>query len=66
MRGAVMMSHKYKIGQTVRVVQKTYEAAPKGSFRVVRTLPTEHGVRQYRIQSTTDGHERVVSEAELD
>lgn len=60
------MSHKYKTGQTVRVVPKTYETAPKGSFRIVRTLPTEHGVKQYRIQSTTDGHERVVSEAELD
>jgi hypothetical protein len=61
-----MMAHKYKAGQTVRVVPKTHEAAPKGSFRIVRALPTEHGVKQYRIQSTTDGHERVVSEAELD
>ncbi len=60
------MGHKYKSGQTVRVVPRSYEAAPQGSFRIVRTLPTEHGIRQYRIQSTVDGHERVVSEAELD
>jgi hypothetical protein len=60
------MGHKYKTGQTVRLVPRTYDAAPKGSFRIVRALPTEHGIKQYRIQSTTDGHERVVSEAELD
>jgi hypothetical protein len=28
-------------------------------------MPSEHGLRQYRIRSLTDGHERMVIEAEL-
>lgn len=60
-----MTGHKFKAGQTVTVVARRYEASPRGSFSIVRILPTEHGVNQYRIKSVADGHERVVSEAEL-
>jgi hypothetical protein len=28
-------------------------------------MPTEHGLRQYRIRSLTDGHERMALEVEL-
>lgn len=60
-----MMAHKFRAGQTVMIATRRYGETPSGSFSVVRALPTEHGIKQYRIKSNTDGHERVVSEAEL-
>lgn len=60
-----MTAHKFKIGQTVTIARRPYEETPMGSFSVVRALPTERGIKQYRIKSARDGHERVVSEAEL-
>jgi hypothetical protein len=60
-----MTAHKFKDGQTVTIVARRYEVTPSGSFSIVRALPTEQGIKQYRIRSNADGHERVVSEAEL-
>jgi hypothetical protein len=60
-----MNAHKFKTGQTVTIAARRYEMTPKGSFTIVCPLPTEHGVKQYRVKSDADGHERVVSEAEL-
>ena len=34
-------------------------------FEVVRLLPPEKGVFQYRVRSIRDGHERAVFESEL-
>jgi hypothetical protein len=31
----------------------------------VRLMPSEHGLRQYRIRSLLDGHERMAVETEL-
>jgi len=42
-----------------------YMTKAQGSFKVVRQLPAEHGMNQYRIKSSTDGHERVVMECEV-
>jgi hypothetical protein len=60
-----MTAHKFKTGQTVTMATRPYGDTPMGSFSIVRALPTEHGIKQYRIKSSRDGHERVVSEAEL-
>ena len=60
-----MAAHKFTAGQAVRIVPGPVGAA-RGSFKVVRVLPTEHGVNQYRIKSDTDGHERVVTEIEIE
>ena len=61
-----MGAHKIKTGQRVTVASsKRGGALPGGTFRVVRPLPEEAGVWQYRIKSVTDGHERVVSENDL-
>jgi hypothetical protein len=57
--------HKFKAGQLVRVLPNHNVSDARGSFKVVRVLPTEHGVNQYRIKSETDGHERVVTESEV-
>jgi hypothetical protein len=60
-----MTTHKFRPGQTVTIATRPYGETPAGSFSIVRALPTEHGIKQYRIKSSRDGHERVVSEAEL-
>lgn len=64
-----MESHRYHIGQTVRFVKVSRSAGvgglPNGNFRVVGLLPEYHGNNQYRIQSTSDGHQRVAVEGEI-
>jgi len=62
---AHMTAHRFKPGQTVTIATRRYAETPTGTFSIVRVLPTEHGIKQYRIRSNADGHERVVSEAEL-
>jgi hypothetical protein len=57
--------HRFETGATVLLTVRRYEDSPEGSFTIVRVMPTEHGVKQYRIRSNVDGHERIVSEAEL-
>jgi hypothetical protein len=41
------------------------QPVPKGSFKIVRLLPEDRGIRHYRIKSVMDGHERVVTEGEI-
>ena len=60
-----MNAHKFKPGQTVEFLRGDTLQKPLGTFEIVRLMPTEHGVRQYRIRSLADGHERVVNEIEL-
>ena len=64
-----MDSHRYRVGQTVRYIKAARGAGmrmtPNESFRVVRLLPEYQGNNQYRVKSTTDGHERVVGEGEI-
>ena len=61
--------HRYRVGQTVRFVKASRGTgtsnAPQGSFSVVRLLPEYLGNNQYRLKSTSDGHERVVGEGEI-
>jgi len=62
-------SHRYQVGRPVRFRRAAIGCKVAGvsrdTFRIVRLLPIEHGAPQYRIQSTRDNHERVVSEAEI-
>jgi hypothetical protein len=60
-----MSESKFKPGQTVRIILGPRVSAAPGSFKIVRILPTERGIIQYRIKSETDGHERVVTEGEV-
>jgi hypothetical protein len=60
------MTYKFKIGQVV-----TFSPAVPGSadrdvkFEILRLLPAERGVNQYRLKAVIDGHERVALESEL-
>lgn len=60
-----MPPHKFKIKQSVEFLGSYLRPKPLGRFQVVRVMPTEHGILQYRIKSLSDGHERVVTESEL-
>jgi len=60
-----MPTHKFKINQSVELIARDLRLGSPRRFSIVRPLPTEHGVLQYRIKSLTDGHERVVTESEL-
>jgi len=58
-------AHKFKIKQLVDFVAWDFRLTPLGQFEIVRVMPVEHGIHQYRIKSMKDGHERVVIESEL-
>ena len=64
-----MESHRYSVGENVRFVKASQSGGiggtPAGSFKVVGLLPNYEGSNQYRVQSVTDGHERVVTEGEI-
>ncbi|MGH7088331.1 MAG: hypothetical protein ACREFQ_05475 [Stellaceae bacterium] len=57
--------HKFKLGQSVQIVDSDLRLKPLGMFKIVRMMPIKRGIQQYRIKSVTDGHERVVMESEL-
>jgi len=61
-----MSTHKFSIGQTVRFLpDRNQEGTARASFKIVRLLPEEASVFQYRVKSQLDGHERVVREDQL-
>jgi hypothetical protein len=57
--------NKYKLGQSVEIVASDLRLTPLGVFKVVRVMPRERGIQQYRIKSVMDGHERMVMESDL-
>jgi quercetin dioxygenase-like cupin family protein len=61
-----MMQHKYKVGQIVHFSPNmSHAASARGSYEVVRLLPSETLDFQYRVKKSSDGQERVVKESEL-
>jgi len=60
-----MAAHKFKAGQQVIVAPHRPSGVTGGTFKIVRVLPEERGVWQYRVKSVADGHERVVLESDL-
>jgi hypothetical protein len=62
---AVIELHKFKLGESVEIAPSDLRLKQLGAFKIVRVLPSERGIQQYRIQSVMDGHERVVMESEL-
>lgn len=61
-----MQAHRFAVGQTVHFSPDRYqEGNARGSFKIVRLLPEEASIVQYRVKSQLDGHERVVREDQL-
>jgi len=61
----VIELHKFKLGQSVEFVASDLRPKPLGLFKIVRVMPSERGIQQYRIKSVMDGHERMVMESDL-
>jgi hypothetical protein len=61
-----MLEHKFRVGQVMNFTpHRTVDPGSRGRYTIVRLLPIEGRVLQYRVRSSTDGHERVVQENEL-
>ena len=60
-----MPSHKYAAGRKVQYGSSDLRSSVFGQFEIVRALPIEHGILQYRVKSLKDGHQRVVLESDL-
>lgn len=59
-----MTDHKFEVGSRVRLNAPMPRAAD-GEYEVVRQLPVEGDVLQYRIKSQLEPNERVVKEYQL-
>jgi len=66
-RVAQQPAHRYRVGDTLRMLPGGYSSArPAGGCRVVALLPYEgHGALLYRVRGDTEAFERVVPEADL-
>jgi hypothetical protein len=61
-----MAIHKFKVGQRVNLIPNRLERhVPGGAYTIQRLLPVEGPDVLYRVKHSTDGHERVVNEAQL-
>jgi hypothetical protein len=61
-----MPEHKFRIGQAVEYfVGRRFDRLAGGGYTIVRLLPLEQNIPQYRIKSTRDGRERLVHESEI-
>ena len=60
------MTHKYAAGQDVYYEPTFGNAAARGKYTVVRTLPMENDSRvSYRIKSMAENFERIAEEHQL-
>ncbi|MSP45521.1 MAG: hypothetical protein EXQ83_06535 [Xanthobacteraceae bacterium] len=58
--------HRFKVGQSVRYNQSTARrSGSTASFKIIKLLPSEGGLSQYRIKSPSEAHERIAMENEL-
>jgi hypothetical protein len=59
------LTHKFKVGQTVDLIQSISRSAASGHYEILSLRPAEGGSPQYRIKSRSESHERVVAESDL-
>ena len=61
-----MASRKFAVGDRVRLsLEPSSDHNPQDVYAIVRVLPAEANVWQYRVRREGDGQERAVSEAQL-
>ena len=60
-----MAAYRFQVGQAVDLAPALSRNIAGGSYIVTRQLPEGPGELQYRIKSTKEPHERVVSESDL-
>jgi hypothetical protein len=60
------LKHKFPVGSTVYFTASNISRpAARGTYEVIRQLPTEGEDCQYRIKSSTEAFERVAKESQL-
>ena len=60
------LKHKFPVGATVYFTASNISRpAARGTYEVIRQLPTEGDDFQYRIKSATEAFERVAKESQL-
>jgi hypothetical protein len=65
-RNVRVVVHRYRAEQAVEFFPASgIDRKARGQYTVVRLLPMEGAIPQYRLKNETDGHERVVCENEL-
>jgi hypothetical protein len=57
--------HKFKVGQSVDLIQSTFRSAAAGQYEIVSLRPADGENPHYRIKSRSEAHERVVAESDL-
>ena len=61
-----MATHKFRVGQTVHLVNTPFDRnVPSGEYEIVRRLPESNRELQYRIKGSHEAHERLVNESQL-
>ena len=59
------MSQSFRLGQSVYLRHSAQRSAPRGEYRIIRSLPQSGDEREYRIKSALEPYERVAKESEL-
>ena len=64
-RNVRLFVYRYRAEQAVEFFPASgIDRKAKGQYTVVRLLPIDGAIPQYRVKNKTDGHERVVCENE--
>ena len=65
-RNVRLFVYRYRAEQAVEFFPASgIDRKAKGQYTVVRLLPIDGAIPQYRVKNKIDGHERVVCENEL-
>jgi hypothetical protein len=63
----ILPEHKYSVGQSVYLTSGPFNrASTRGVYKIVKLLPPDGDDQQYRIKSSSEQHERVAKESQLD
>ncbi|MGE3652319.1 MAG: hypothetical protein AB7G10_28595 [Reyranellaceae bacterium] len=61
-----MQSHRFKVGEFVRIAGGKFLGTPQGRYQVVRLMPpAQDNQNQYHVRSVDRGVERMVKEVDL-
>jgi hypothetical protein len=60
-----MPSHKFQVGEVVKLRPAVSRNVPGGVYEVTKQLPHNGREFTYRIKSASEEHERVAGESEL-
>jgi hypothetical protein len=63
--GRPMPSHKFKIGDLVRMKPSISRNVPGGTYQVTKRLPENDGEFEYQIKNVEEPYVRVAREGEL-